>query len=74
MIRRSSFTPADTNDEQVSAVAGSVAASGLQRSRFSVSRIRTLPVLGSVEIDVCDASRPRALAEPLKSVAAADGM
>ena len=35
----------------MSAVAGSVAASGLQRSRFSVSRMRTLPVLGSVETE-----------------------
>ena len=74
MITRSSRTPAETNDEQVCAVAGTVAASGLQRSRFSVSRISTLPVLGSVETEVCEASSPSALAEPGNSVAAASGM
>ena len=74
MITRSSLTPAETKDEQVSGVAGSVAASGLQRSRFSVSRMSTLPVLGSVATEVCEASRPSALAEPVKSRAAAAGV
>ena len=68
------MTPAATKDEHVSGVAGTVAASGLQRSRFSVSRMSTLPVLGSVETEVCEASSPSALAEPLKSRAAAAGI